>query len=90
MIGLLTVDATGRREDILGVSYPDPEWEEGGERVIGPVRKRGRYPGLAGGGSGIAVRRVFVVVAVFIGLGLVHGLVAAFGGAGGRPRAAGD
>ncbi|KAK3307604.1 uncharacterized protein B0T15DRAFT_183822 [Chaetomium strumarium] len=92
-VGLLTVNAAGQREGILCISCPDLEREGGeGERVTGAIRKRGRYPGRAVDASGIAVRRVFAVVAVFIGLGLVHGLVTAFGGAavGGRPPAAGD
>ncbi|KAK4240367.1 hypothetical protein C8A03DRAFT_31502 [Achaetomium macrosporum] len=102
-IGLLRVDTTGRREDVwgcerqgceFGVSGSDPEREGEGERgrVIGPVWKRWRYPG--GGAAevgGTALRRVLLVVAVFIVLGLVHGLVTAFAGGavGVRPLAAG-
>lgn len=57
------------------------------------VKKRAGRRRVGGGGGGVGVgkggvgvRRVMVVVALFLGMGLVHGLVSAFGSAGdGRP-----
>jgi hypothetical protein len=57
--------------------------------VGGSVRGKRRHG--KGGGAVIMARRVLVVVALFLGLGLVHGLVSAFasggggGAVGGRP-----
>lgn len=90
-IGLLGVDTFGRREDIPGCEQQgcglnatclDLERDgEEGEGLIEPVRKRRRYlGGSVADVGGIDVRRVLLVVAVFIGLGLVHGLVTAFAG----------
>jgi hypothetical protein len=42
-----------------------------------------------GGGGGVTMRRFLFMVALFLGMGLVHGLVSAFGsvgGGGGRPQ----
>ncbi|KAH6632758.1 hypothetical protein F5144DRAFT_651256 [Chaetomium tenue] len=59
------------------------------------VKKRAGRRRVGGGGSGggggvgkggVGVRRVMVVVALFLGMGLVHGLVSAFGSAGGGGR----
>ena len=47
-------------------------------------RRVGAGKGGGGGGGVVGVRRVLVVVALFLGMGLVHGLVSAFGSGGGR------
>ncbi|KAK4158290.1 hypothetical protein C8A00DRAFT_28797 [Chaetomidium leptoderma] len=74
-----------------GIDVSRPLMRAGMDRVRGGRR---RCHGRGAVGGGITVRRVVVVVVVFLGLGLVHGLVRAFGTGGGgvgggrRPLAA--
>lgn len=55
----------------------------GRRRVGGGGGGIGKNGGGFGGGGVVGVRRVLVVVVLFLGVGLVHGLVSAFGSGGG-------